>query len=290
MAGRIGGLALGAAAMCAAAVALVPPLQQLPAHLTIDIGAQTGGGTIWTLASAAPSAVALEIVEMPALRRVARPGLESVRLAEQRLRSAITPEMAKHFRLFLYVDKSAHGALAQRMFVFENRAAGFRLRHVWLVSTGRERLERDATGRRALTGTPAGYYELDPARFYRHYVSVHWNEPMPYAMFFGRMENGVKTGLAIHGAAGREQASLGTRASAGCVRLAPKNARRLFELIHEAYKGPVPALAFDPHSRSSSLGGVFARGEDGKVTLISGYQVLVLIDQHESGKQMTALL
>lgn len=290
MVGRVGGFAVGAAAVFAAALSLVPPPQPLTAHVTMNIAAQPGGGIAWANLGAAPAAATLEIVGAPSPRRAIGQAPASARLAEQRLRNALTLEMVEHFRLFLYVDKSVGGALPQRMFVFENRAAKLRLRYVWPVSTGREQLERDPTGRRALTTTPTGYFELDPARFYRRYISAHWREAMPYAMFFANLENGTKTGLAIHGAPGRERALLGRRASAGCIRLAPENARTLFELIRESYRGPVPAPSFDPRSRSSSVAGVFARAGDGEIRLIPGYQVLVLIDQPESGKQMAALL
>jgi lipoprotein-anchoring transpeptidase ErfK/SrfK len=290
MMGRLGGFALGATAACAAALSLVPPSQPLTAHLSMDIAAQPGAGMAWANAGTAPPPAILEIVGIPSLRGTIAEAPASARLAERRLRNALTLEMAKHFRLFLYVDKSVRGALPQRMFVFENRAAKLRLRYVWPVSTGREQLERDPTGRRVLTTTPTGYFELDPARFYRHYISAHWREAMPYAMFFASVENGTKTGLAIHGAPGRERALLGKRASAGCVRLAPENARTLFELIRENYRGPVPVPSFDRRSRSSSVVGEFARAGDGKIALSPGYQVLVLIDQPESGKQVAALL
>ena len=48
---------------------------------------------------------------------------------------------------------------------------------------------------------------------------------MPYAMFFNWENHGYQTGLAIHGATGDDIGLLGTRASAGCVRLSPENAR-----------------------------------------------------------------
>jgi len=288
--GRLGGFALGATVAFAAALSLIPPSMPSTSHVTLDIAAQPGGGMAWANAGTAPSAAMLDIVGTPALRGTIAEAPASARLAERRLRNALTLEMAKHFRLFLYVDKSARGALPQRMFVFEKRAAKLSLRYVWPVSTGREQLERDRTGRRVLTTTPTGYFELDPARFYRNYTSVHWREAMPYAMFFANVENGTKTGLAIHAAPGHERALLGKRASAGCVRLAPENARTLFELIRERYRGPVPVPSFDARSRSSSVAGEFARAGGGEIMLMPGYQVLVLIDQPESGKQMAALL
>jgi lipoprotein-anchoring transpeptidase ErfK/SrfK len=90
--------------------------------------------------------------------------------------------------------------------------------HVWPVSTGRQ-------GWRTPTGT------FRPQSMHvRHYSSLFNNAPMPYSIFF----NGH---FAIHGTT--EIRNLGRRASHGCVRLHPVNARTLFELI----KGQGPANA-----------------------------------------------
>jgi hypothetical protein len=56
------------------------------------------------------------------------------------------------------------------------------------------------------------------------WYSKQWdNAPMPNAIFF------TKKGHAIHGT--NEVKYLGTPASHGCVRLAPKNAKTLFDLV-----------------------------------------------------------
>lgn len=84
------------------------------------------------------------------------------------------------------------------------------LKHTWKVSTGRN-------GKR----TPPG--EWRPYRMHTMWHSRQYNmAPMPHSVFF----NG---GIAFHatGATGR----LGSRASAGCVRLHPRNARTLFNLV-----------------------------------------------------------
>ena len=58
-----------------------------------------------------------------------------------------------------------------------------------------------------------------------HY-SKEWDDaPMPHSIFFTR------TGHAIHGS--YETAKIGSPASAGCVRLAPENAEKLFALVEE---------------------------------------------------------
>jgi lipoprotein-anchoring transpeptidase ErfK/SrfK len=84
------------------------------------------------------------------------------------------------------------------------------LKHTWKVSTGRN-------GKL----TPPG--EWRPYRMHTMWHSRQYNmAPMPHSVFF----NG---GIAFHatGATGR----LGSRASAGCVRLHPRNARTLFGLV-----------------------------------------------------------
>lgn len=94
----------------------------------------------------------------------------------------------------------------QRMQVYVNG----RLRHVWRVSTGRRGYS-----------TPTGSFR--PTRLERKWYSrkYHWS-PMPHSIFF-------IGGVAIHGS--YETRKLGRRASHGCVRLAPRNAARLFNLV-----------------------------------------------------------
>ena len=87
---------------------------------------------------------------------------------------------------------------------------GGSLRHTWAISTGR----------RGYT-TPSGSYR--PTRLERmwHSRKYDWS-PMPHSIFF-------RGGYAIHGT--YETKRLGRRASHGCIRLAPSNARRLFSLV-----------------------------------------------------------
>ena len=84
----------------------------------------------------------------------------------------------------------------------------------WLVSTGGQGFD-----------TPSGNYHI--FRMEKEHFSVEWdNAPMPYSMFF----TGI--GHAIHGS--YHVKALGTRASHGCVRLAPENAAVLWGLITKA--------------------------------------------------------
>src|SRR3954464_7993546 len=97
---------------------------------------------------------------------------------------------------------------AQRMRVYVDGG----LAYVWPVSTARR-------GYR----TPAGHYRVQ--RMERMWYSRKYDmSPMPHAMFF-------RGGYAIHGTYSIRQ--LGRPASHGCVRLAPGNARALFEMVRE---------------------------------------------------------
>ena len=177
---------------------------------------------------------------------------EMVRV-EQRLKDSLTSEMLANFDLFLYVSKADSGPWSQRMFVFQKQANGdLVLFNDWPVSTGREKIEFNAAGAKLPSFTPAGYYELDSKRFYPHYRSMQWNEPMPYAMFFNWVKDGNPTGLAIHAASGNDVAMLGSRASAGCVRLPPEAARQLFTLIRTQYHGLAPRFAMDRRTGTMS--------------------------------------
>lgn len=199
---------------------------------------------------------------------------------ERRLNEILTPEMKANFGLFIYVSKASSGPWAQRMYVFQKAADDLLLLYDWPVSTGRETVEADARGVELSTATPAGYYELDPKRFYEKYRSTQWNEPMPYAMFLQWMDHGVQTGLAIHGTT--EDGLLGMRASAGCVRLSPENARTLFTLVRDNFQGMAPKFGFDKYTRSIMNNGLMVHDGDGAVALVPGYSVLLYIDEHGS--------
>jgi hypothetical protein len=83
--------------------------------------------------------------------------------------------------------------------------------HKWPVSTGR-------VGR----FTPAGSYQA--FRMEKDHFSREFDDaPMPHSIFF------TKRGHAIHGSF--ETRKLGRPASGGCVRLAPENAKVLFDLV-----------------------------------------------------------
>src|SRR5215218_5753075 len=82
--------------------------------------------------------------------------------------------------------------------------------YVWPVSTARP-------GYR----TPPGHYRVQRMERMWYSRKYDWS-PMPHALFF-------RGGYAIHGTYAVRQ--LGRPASHGCVRLAPGNARTLFEMV-----------------------------------------------------------
>jgi lipoprotein-anchoring transpeptidase ErfK/SrfK len=126
-------------------------------------------------------------------------------------------------RLVIKIDKALQGKsrTAQKMFVYLD---GRRI-YKWSVSTGREQHERTPTGESTWTHTPTGTFRI----YYRNidHVSQLWDGvPMPYAQFFSG-------GVAIHAALPKYIPYLGSRASGGCIRLHPENARILWDLVSE---------------------------------------------------------
>jgi len=96
----------------------------------------------------------------------------------------------------------------QQMKIFK----GDNLLYKWRVSTARRGYV-----------TPIGSYQ--PQYLEKmHYSRRYHNSPMPHSIFF-------KGNFAIHGT--NSIRKLGRRASRGCVRLHPKNAKRLYSLIQQ---------------------------------------------------------
>jgi hypothetical protein len=245
---------------------------------------------------AAPPALRPSLVPPPAMLPVppstARLSLapsELVRVS-MRLKDSLTHEMLNNFGLFLYVSKADNGPWAQRLYVFRKDAGGnLTLLYNWPASTGREKIEIAANGTRQPSFTPQGYYELDPGRMYKNHYSGQWHEPMPHAMFFNWEHNGLQTGIAIHGAVGLEIAQLGTRASAGCIRIAPENAALLYKLIRTQYKGLAPVFAIDRRTATMSNDGVMMHDAAGNLEMADGYKVLVFVENYGGNDVVAAL-
>jgi hypothetical protein len=114
----------------------------------------------------------------------------------------LAPLSAAQASILITIDKAA-----QKMTVNVDGAT----RWVWPVSTGRRGYD-----------TPAGSFR--PFRLEEDHYSKEWDDaPMPYSIFF------TGEGHAIHGS--YETRNLGRAASHGCVRIAPKNAEKLFTLV-----------------------------------------------------------
>lgn len=202
---------------------------------------------------------------------------------ESRLRMRVPEEVLGYFDLFLYVSKATpdKGTWAQKMFVLaKTEGHDYQLKYSWSVSTGMEQQVMAPSGRMLGTHTPDGMFKLDRDRTYEDYTSRQWQSAMPYTIFFDWQTEGRTSGLAIHGSDPRDEADLGKRASHGCIRLATANARTLFELITNDYKGRVPQFRIDPDTGTMNTKGVLVRDEDGKVRMTRGYKVLVFIEDY----------
>lgn len=107
-------------------------------------------------------------------------------------------------KIEIVIDKKT-----QRMVVY----VGGQKRHEFVVSTGR-----------AGYTTPSGTFR--PSSMHKMAISVKYgNTPMPHTIFFTRV------GHAIHATTAIKQ--LGRVASHGCIRLAPENAKLLYDLVKQ---------------------------------------------------------
>jgi lipoprotein-anchoring transpeptidase ErfK/SrfK len=284
----------------AAPSALRPPIvESAPASVSApdtEVAAVTPPAPKFTLAPqamapAAPPDRTIASTATGALPPDRQPSASELAAVTQHLRDSLTQEMLANFELFLFVSK-AEGTTAagQRMYVFQKQNSGdLVLLHNWPVSTGREKVEFAPDGTKQPSFTPAGYYELDANRMYVHHFSGQWKQPMPYAMFFNWENHGYQTGLAIHSATGDDIGLLGARASAGCVRLAPENARTLFSLIKNNYRGLMPKFAYDKRTATMANNGVLLHTTDGRLEMAEGYKVLVFIENY-GGENVVAAL
>lgn len=251
--------------------------------LLVSVSALAAGAVHLTSWNATPFA---SVTLLPDLSQPKVPARAQMVVA--RLNERLTAEMRSHFDLFLYVSKSASGPLAQRMYVFQKQNAdGLKLAYEWTASTGREKAEINARGRHVITATPKGYYQLDPKRLYARYHSSSWDQDMASAMFFDWERAGLQTGLAIHAASPADIAKLGSRASGGCVHLAPDDAATLFDLVQANYRGTVPRFAYDYETRTGSNRGDFMRDPTGTLRMTDGYRVLIVLEDY--GGEVAAL-
>lgn len=149
------------------------------------------------------------------------------------------------YNLIILVNKDRqNGVVGQRMRVYQR---GVGLIKFWKISTARP-------GKL----TPSGFFR--PQLFSSMHRSSIYDSPMPYAVFF----NG---NIAMH--ATSAVAALGTRASAGCVRLELQRAEDLFHLVGQSGFGLVDAI--------NEGSGDFARDQLGFQRWVESYQTLVIV-------------
>ena len=73
------------------------------------------------------------------------------------------------------------------------------------------------------------------------------------------------------------------------MRIAPENARVLFALIKNNYKGLMPKFAYDKRTATMSNQGVMVHTTDGRLQMAEGYKVLVFIENY-GGENVVAAL
>ncbi len=159
------------------------------------------------------------------------------------------------YPLVVVINKATQGKTAQRMVVYRNGK-----RHgVFVVSTGREKPEVAKSGKRYTSVTPLGWFT--PTRLVRNHVSATWQARMDFSIFF-------IGGIATHAAAKESLKDLGRRASGGCVRLQPQQARFLFDEVMSMGKGWVTR-----YDRS----GKPLRNKKGQIQKIHTWKMLILV-------------
>jgi hypothetical protein len=167
-----------------------------------------------------------------------------------------SPEDFQRAKVVVVINKATTGSTAQKMRVYMDGS----LEHEWLVSTGREQMEKAKSGRVYRTTTPIGYYR--PTVLEENHFSYTWKSNMPHSVFF-------IGGVAIHGTTLLEQ--LGKRASGGCVRLAPENAETLYNIIQSAGIKEVPTMDRE---------GKIVLDQDGNPVMQLTWDTLIIVENH----------
>ncbi len=165
----------------------------------------------------------------------------------------------KEFDVVLVINKARTGPTAQRLIAYYKGQ-----RHgVFVVSTGRETPENAKSGKSYFSSTPTGWYS--PTRLVENHFSTLWQAKMDYAVFF----NG---GIATHAALPPYFKQLGSRASGGCVRLLPDQARWIFNQISASGQGLVPQF---------SRTGAPLLDKNGNLKQAIGWKTLIIVTNRE---------
>ena len=167
-----------------------------------------------------------------------------------------THEDLSRAKVVVVINKSPIGSTSQVMRVFVDG----NLSYEWLVSTGREQVEKAKSGRTYTTTTPIGYFR--PTKLELDHYSKTWEAEMPHAVFF-------QGGVAIHASTHIDQ--LGKRASGGCVRLAPAHAATFYSLIDSMKPKVVPLI---------NRNGKTVLDVHGNPVMTNARDVLIIVENH----------
>lgn len=170
----------------------------------------------------------------------------------------LDPKVLSEYELVIFINKAGEGRTSQHAFLFQTGDGNLNYLDTWLVSTGREQQEKSPKGASKFTTTPQGTFMFDLPHFSRLHKSNAWEADMPWAMFLKTRNGGSTTGIALHAALDKYVHNLGQRASAGCIRLLPSNAEKLYKLLQTKYEGQVRTLT--PSGVGARLGGSTIRG------------------------------
>ena len=193
----------------------------------------------------------------------ARSTVEDKEAIRAHVADILDPKVLSEYELVIYINKAAEGRTAQHAFLFQTGNGELSYMDTWLVSTGREQQETSPKGASKFTTTPSGTFMFDLPHFSRLHKSNAWEADMPWAMFLKTRNGGSTTGIALHAALDKYVHNLGQRASAGCIRLLPSNAEKLYKLLQTKYAGSVKTLA--PSGVGARLGGSTIKGTKGLV-------------------------
>ena len=172
----------------------------------------------------------------------------------------VNPNDPHRAKVVAVINKSNQGSTAQVMKVYVDGIAlldSFGTED-WKISSGREKREKAKNGDVYNTTTPVGYFR--PQRLELLHESKKWKAEMPHAVFF---YGGIATHATTH------IHDLGKRASGGCVRLHPKNAKKFYDLIHAMGIAEVTLV---------SRNGSDVLKKDGTPVKVQAYDVLIIVE------------
>jgi lipoprotein-anchoring transpeptidase ErfK/SrfK len=171
-------------------------------------------------------------------------------------------DLSQYFPVVIVVNKANVGPSAQTLKLYHRGV----LAYTFAVSTGREQEEtKTKSGRNYFSTTPTGFFA--PMRTVEKYYSTLWQANMNNAVFF----NG---GIALHATTPEHFKNIGHRDSGGCVRMMPKNAKIVYDLIIAEGKGEVPVI--------SRTGQIQMGGFRRKVITETNWNTLIIVEDNEA--------